>query len=89
MFIDAQTYPFRLRFLGREELRTRFGKVNTLLFRPLVQSGRVFKEEESVTIWITDDANKIPIRMKASLAVGSLRADLEAYKGLVNSFMNK
>ena len=37
----------------------------------------------------TDDANKIPIRMKASLAVGSLRADLEAYKGLVNSFMNK
>ena len=89
MFIDAQTYPFRLRFLGREELRTRFGKVNTLLFRPLVQYGRVFKEEESVTIWITDDANKIPIRMKASLAVGSLRADLEAYKGLVNSFMNK
>ena len=89
MFIDAQTYPFRLRFLGREELRTRFGKVNTLMFRPLVQSGRVFKEEESVTIWITDDANKIPIRMKASLAVGSLRADLEAYKGLVNSFMNK
>ncbi|MFC4267797.1 DUF3108 domain-containing protein [Polaribacter marinivivus] len=89
MFIDAQTYPFRLRFLGKEELRTRFGKVNTLMFRPLVQSGRVFKEEESVTIWITDDANKIPIRMKASLAVGSLRADLEAYKGLVNSFMNK
>jgi len=86
MFLDAQVYPFRLRFLGREVLRTKFGKVNSLVFRPLVQSGRIFKEEESVTIWITDDANKIPIKMQASLSVGSLRAELEDYKGLANPF---
>lgn len=86
MFLDSQIYPFKLKYLGKESIRTRFGKVNTLLFRPLVQSGRVFKEQESVTIWITDDDNKIPVKMKASLAVGSLRADLEAYKGLANPF---
>jgi hypothetical protein len=86
MFLDAQVYPFKLRFLGREVLKTKFGKVNALIFRPLVQSGRIFKEEESVTIWITDDANKIPIKMQASLSVGSLRAELEDYKGLANSF---
>lgn len=86
MFLDSQIYPFKLRYLGKESMRTRFGKINTLVFRPLVQSGRVFKEQESVTIWITDDKNKIPVRMKASLAVGSLRADLEAYKGLANPF---
>tara|TARA_R110002126_G_scaffold291781_1_gene457984 strand:+ start:51424 stop:52194 length:771 start_codon:yes stop_codon:yes gene_type:complete len=86
MFLDAQVYPFKLRFLGREVLRTKFGKVNSLIFRPLVQSGRIFKAQESVTVWITDDANKIPIKMRASLAVGSLRAELEAHKGLANSF---
>lgn len=86
MFMDSQVYPFKLRFLGREVLRTKFGKVNTMLFRPLVQSGRIFKEQESVTIWITDDANKIPIKMMASLSVGSLRAELEDYKGLANTF---
>lgn len=86
MFLDAQVYPFKLRFLGRQVLKTKFGKVNSLVFRPLVQSGRIFKEEESVTIWITDDANKIPIKMQASLSVGSLRAELEDYKGLANSF---
>lgn len=86
MFLDSQVYPFKLKYLGKDILRTKFGKVNTLIFRPIVQSGRVFKEQESVTIWITDDANKIPIKMKASLAVGSLRADLEAYRGLANSF---
>ena len=86
MFLDSQVYPFKLRFLGRETLKTKFGKVKTLIFRPIVQSGRVFKAQESVTIWITDDANKIPLKMKAALSVGSLRAELEAYKGLANSF---
>ena len=86
MFMDSQVYPFKLRFLGKEVLKTKFGKVNSLVFRPLVQSGRIFKAEESVTIWITDDANKIPIKMRASLAVGSLRAELEAYSGLANPF---
>lgn len=86
MFMDSQVYPFKLRFLGTEILKTRFGKIKTLRFRPLVQAGRIFKENESVTIWITADDNKIPVKLKASLAVGSLRAELDAYKGLANSF---
>lgn len=86
MFIDAQVYPFKLRYLGKEVVKTKFGKIKTLVFRPFVQSGRVFKAEESVTLWITDDSNKIPIRVKAALAVGSLRAELEAYQGLATPF---
>jgi hypothetical protein len=86
MFLDSKVYPFKLRFLGRETIKTKFGKIKSMIFRPLVESGRIFKEQESVTIWISDDANKIPIKMMASLAVGSLRAELEAYKGLANSF---
>lgn len=86
MFFDSQTFPFRLKYMGKKKLRTKFGKIQTYVFKPLVQAGRVFKENESVTIWVTADDNKIPIRLKASLAVGSLRADLEGYKGLANSF---
>lgn len=86
MFFDEKSYPFKLHCLGYEILETKFGKIKTQKFRPLVQAGRVFKEQESVTIWITADDNKIPIKMKASLAVGSLRAELEAYKGLANPF---
>lgn len=84
MFIDSQEYPFKLRLLGREVLKTKFGKIQTMIFRPLVQSGRIFKAKESVTLWITDDANKIPIKIKADLSVGSLRAELQEYKGLAN-----
>ena len=44
MFMDSQIYPFKLRFLGREILKTKFGKVNSLIFRPLVQSGSGVQE---------------------------------------------
>lgn len=87
MFLDFKIYNFKLKFLGREKLSTSFGNVNTLMFRPLVQSGRIFKAEESVKIWVTDDKNKVPIKLKADLSVGSLRADLEKYKNLLHPFI--
>lgn len=89
MFFDDEVFKFKLKFIGRENLKTKFGTAATMMFRPVVQSGRVFKEEESLTVWISDDENKIPLRIKASLAVGSIKADLESYKGLKNPFMVK
>jgi hypothetical protein len=89
MFFDDETTKFKLKFLGREDITTKFGIVSTMVFRPLVQSGRVFKEQESLTVWISDDDNKLPIRIKASLAVGSIKADLDAFKGLKNPFKIK
>lgn len=86
MFFDNENYIFKLKFLGKEELKTDFGVVKTLKFRPYVMAGRVFKEKESLTLWVSADDNKIPLRIQASLAVGSLRADLEAFKGLKHSF---
>lgn len=83
MFFDDEITKFKLKFIGRENLKTKFGTVPTMIFRPYVQAGRVFKEQESLTVWISDDQNKIPLRIKAELAVGSLKADLEQFKGLV------
>ncbi|MGO1585031.1 MAG: DUF3108 domain-containing protein, partial [Mesonia sp.] len=67
-------------------LKTKFGKVRCLKFRPYVQADRVFKKEESLTLWVSDDDNKIPVKIKAELAIGALEADLDAYKGLKNPF---
>ena len=86
MFFDEENYGFKLKYLGEEIIKTEFGKVNSLKFRPYVMAGRVFKEEESLTLWVSNDKNKIPLRVKADLAVGSLRADLDAFKGLKYPF---
>ncbi|OAB31378.1 Protein of unknown function [Flavobacterium fryxellicola] len=89
MFFDDETTKFKLKFMGRENITTKFGIVPAMIFRPLVQSGRVFKEQESLTVWISDDDNKLPLRIKASLAVGSIKADIDAYKGLKTPFKTK
>lgn len=89
MFFDDEITKFKLKYIGKQDLDTKFGVVPCKIFRPLVQSGRVFKEEESLTVWITDDDNKIPVRIKANLAIGSLKADLDGFKGLKNSFKTK
>lgn len=86
LFDDDGVYTFKLKYLGEEVLRTKFGKVECLKFRPYVQSGRIFEEQESLTLWVSNDLNKIPIRIKADLAVGSLKADLESFNGLKNQF---
>jgi hypothetical protein len=82
MFFDKENFDFKLKYLGEDVVKTKFGKITALTFRPYVQSGRVFKEEESLTVWISKDKNKIPLKIKAKLAVGSLTADLEDFKGL-------
>jgi len=86
MFFDEENYGFKLKYLGEEIIDTDFGDVESLKFRPYVMAGRVFKEEESLTLWVSKDKNKLPLRIKADLAVGSLRADLDAFKGLKHPF---
>jgi len=86
MFFDNEIFGFKLKFLGRETISTKFGNINCLKFRPYVMAGRVFYEEESVTLWVSADNNKIPIKIKADLRVGSLRSDLVAFKGLKYPF---
>jgi len=82
-FFDREIYPLKFKFLGKEVVKTKLGAFNCLKFRPMVEKGRVFKEEEDMTLWVSDDQNKVPIRLKTDLLVGSIEMDLVEYKNLV------
>ena len=86
MFFDAENYLFKLKYLGTETLNTKFGQIQCRKYIPYVQSGRVFKAEESVTLWVSNDQNQIPIRFQADLAIGSIKCDLENFKNLKYPF---
>jgi len=83
MWIDDEIYPFMLKIVGVEEIKTsKFGKIECLRIIPLVMSGRVFREKEGLNLWVSNDENHIPVFMKADLAVGSMKADLVGYSNL-------
>jgi hypothetical protein len=86
MFFDNENYDFKTKFLGYETIETKFGKVECLKFRPYVMADRVFEESESLTFWVSADKNKIPVKIEAELAVGSLTAELDEYRGLKHPF---
>jgi len=81
-FFDKEMYPMKIKYLGKEEIETDLGAFKCLKFRPIVEEGRVFKEEEDMTIWISDDANKVPIRLETDLVIGSIKLDLVKYQNL-------
>lgn len=83
-FVDKEVFPIKIKYIGKETISADIGKVRCLKFCPIVQKGRIFKKEEDLQVWITDDKNHVPIRAKASILVGSIKMDLTEYSGLAN-----
>ena len=83
VWIDDEMFPFQLRVDGTEDVKTKFGTINCLRITPMVMSGRVFKAKEGVTMWGTNDKNRVPVSIKAELAVGSLKMDLDRYSNVM------
>lgn len=82
--VDGDMYNLQIKFKGRETINSDIGKIRCLKFVPIVQKGRIFKHEEDLEVWLSDDKNHIPIRAKANILFGSLKVDLTAFEGLVN-----
>jgi len=83
-FVDDENFDLRVKYLGKETIKTRMGKFRCMRFVPYIQEGRVFNKEEDLMIWITDDANKIPIMARANILVGSIKMQMVSYEGLAN-----
>lgn len=82
VWIDDHPFDFRLRVAGVENVFTRFGSVECLKIIPSVMSGRIFRDSESVVLYVTNDANHIPVEISAKLIVGKLKASLQDYKNV-------
>ena len=81
-WFDDELFPFDIRFRGRETIKTRSGTYNCIKLVPYVESGRIFRKEDDMTLWFSDDANRVPIRGKFDLIVGSIKCDLIKFEGL-------
>lgn len=83
-FVDNEVFELKIKYVGKETIKSDIGKIRCIKFRPIVQQGRVFKKEEDLNVWITDDLNRIPVRAEAKILVGSVKMDLMQYSNLAN-----
>ncbi len=84
MFIDDEVFNIYIRYLGKEIIKTKYGKFRAIKFRPLLLKGEIFKGGETMTVWASDDANRIPVRIESSISVGSIKVDLMGHRALRN-----
>lgn len=83
-FLDDEIWPLRMRYMGKETIKVRQGKFRCMKFQPVVQEGRIFKGNDDLNVWITDDGNRIPVLAQAKVLVGSIKMELSSYEGLVH-----
>lgn len=83
-FVDNEIYPLSIKYLGNQMVKTEAGKFDCMKFAPMVQQGRIFKSEEDLTVWISNDANKIPVKAEAEILIGSVTMELTAVQNLAN-----
>lgn len=88
-FLDDTVYVSRVMFDGREEVTTRIGTFRTLRFKPQVLTGDVFRQPYPMTLWISDDENKIPVLAQSGILVGSVKMELMEYTGLANPMTSR
>ena len=88
-FLDDSVYVSKILYDGKEVISNRMGTFNTLRFKPMVLTGTVFSQPYPMTLWISDDKNKIPIMLESGILVGSVKMELIDYKGLKNPITSK
>src|SRR5690606_16014836 len=71
-FFDKKIYNIKLTFEGKDRVKSRIGTFDTFVFSPTMPGNKLFSGTNPVKVWITDDKNRIPIKITANLVVGSL-----------------
>jgi Protein of unknown function (DUF3108) len=82
LFLDDEVTNLFIRFVGRETIKTKYGKFNAILIKPLLVKGTIFEGGEKMNVWVSDDANHIPLRIESPISVGSVKVDMMGYANL-------
>jgi Protein of unknown function (DUF3108) len=81
-FYDREVYDMKMRYGGKEEIETKFGKVNTLKINPILPKNKFFSGKEPISIWVSNDKNRVPLKASVELAIGAISLDIKKYSGL-------
>lgn len=85
VIIDDSIYHIYLRYLGREIAEDHEGnQYRCIKFSAKMVEGTIFRGDEDVLVWVTDDENKVPVYIEAKILVGTVKAYLKEAKGLRN-----
>ncbi|MEL7145119.1 MAG: DUF3108 domain-containing protein [Bacteroidota bacterium] len=81
-FFEGKFYDFQVEYKGKERIRTKIGKINAIKLVPIMPNNSIFDGEDSVEIWVSDDENKVPLKVEADMFIGSAGCSITSAKNL-------
>ncbi len=88
-FYKNKVYELDLKYHGKETVEVSAGKFDCIVIEPLVQEGGLFKSEGSILVWMTNDALKIPVKVKTKVIIGAIDGELTSYDGIAGKIKSK
>jgi len=81
-YFTDEVFDLNIRYIGKENIKTEFGKIKCHKFNPVTEVGRAFETEDDMSIWFTNDLNFLPVKVRLELRIGSVRVELVDFSGL-------
>lgn len=83
-YFSGKSNKLGVKIHKREIIKVEAGTFKTILIEPMVVDGGLFKNEGHIYIWLTDDDNKIPVKVSTKIVIGDVYAELIKFSGLLN-----
>ncbi len=80
VYADGKIYPMRVIVQGRETVTVPAGKFSCIKIEPVIRGEGIFQQKGKLTVWLTDDEKKIPVKMTSKIAIGSIGSELKSYR---------
>ena len=82
MFLDNEVFNMYIRYLGKETVKTQYGRFKAIKFKPFLIKGTIFEGGEKMTVWVSDDPNHVVLRVESPIIVGKVLIDMMGYRNL-------
>lgn len=81
-FLNDEIAEFKVYYAGTEKVKTALGTLDCIKFNPEIKPGRIFKKDSKLYLWVTNDGNRIPVKAKVEIIIGSVTMEITAAEGL-------
>lgn len=81
-FLGDKIHQLQIKYIGKEVVDSKLGKIRCLKFSPSIEPGRIFRKDSNLYLWITDDGNRVPVKAQVEILVGAVTMEIKSADGL-------
>ncbi|WP_442589340.1 DUF3108 domain-containing protein [Pedobacter sp. AW31-3R] len=81
-FLGEKIHQLEIKYVGKEVVDSKLGKIRCLKFSPSIEPGRIFRKDSNLYLWITDDGNRVPVKAQVEILVGAVTMEIKSADGL-------